>query len=100
MMGEAEDLEYRRFVVNFHGTADNPKLVLKENDMAMARNDYDFLAKIMKEQVDACSAGSLGENIRIQAFRLIATRIDAQYLNFKLEQFSVAAGIIKEREGD
>ena len=94
-MGEAEDLEYRKFVVDFYGTAYNPKLVLKENDMAMTRNDYDFLAKIMKEQILACSPGSLGENIRIQAFRLIATRIDAQYLNFKADKFMEDANIAR-----
>ncbi len=66
--------------------------------MAMTRNDYGFLAEIMKEQIDKCSPGSLGENIRIQSFRLIAARIDAQYLNFKAKKFMEAAGIA--REGD
>ncbi len=84
--------------VHFRGTADNPKLVLKENDMAMTRSDFDFLAKIMKEQIDRCSPGSLGESIRIQTFRLIATRIDAQYTNFKAKKFMEDAGIA--REGD
>ncbi len=84
--------------IHFHGTADNPKLVLKESDMAMTRKDYDFLAAIMKEQILACSPGSLGESIRIQSFRLIAARIDAQYLNFKAKKFMEDAGIA--REGD
>ena len=63
--------------------------------MAMTRPDYDFLAKIMKQQIDRCSPGSLGESIRMQSFRLIATRIDTQYMNFKLEKFMENAGIAK-----
>ncbi len=84
--------------IHFHRAANNPKLVLKENNMAMTKPDYDFLAKIMKEQIDACSPGSLGESIRIQAFRLIAMRIAVQYPNSKVDKFMEAAGISKVEE--
>ncbi len=63
--------------------------------MAMTRPDFDFLAKIMKEQVDASTQGSLGEQIKIAAFRALVVRIDEQYLNFRPGKFMEAAGIAR-----
>ena len=66
--------------------------------MAMTRKDYNFLAKIMREQIEASTQGSMGERIRMQTFRRMVVLIDSNYKNFDADMFLKAAGIADTTE--
>ena len=66
--------------------------------MAMTTKDYDFLAKIMKEQIGTSTPGSIGERIKMMSFRIMAARMDKQYPKFNAKRFFKAAGIARPED--